>query len=106
MSVKFFVKGGAGNLILALGLGLAVTVLLLLAGCGSSTTLLVASPGPDTTSPTSTTTAPSSSLETQTVTQPKVVAQGRDAQGGKIEFTEPPVAGDRVPVFIMFETEN
>jgi hypothetical protein len=102
MSVKLWVKRRAGNLILALGL--AVTFLLL-AGCGSSTPL-VASPGPDVTSPASTTTPLISSSATQTVIQPKVVAQGRDAQGGKIEFTEPPLAGDGVPVFIMFENVN
>lgn len=103
MSVMFLLMRGTGNFLLALGLGLATT--LLLAGCGSSTPPAV-SPGIEATSPASTVIPLISSSTTQTVTQPKVVAQGRDTQGGNIEFTEPPLAGDGVPVFIMFETEN
>ncbi len=103
MSFMFRLKRRAGNMMLALGLVLATTFFLV--GCGSST-LPEVSPGPNATSAASTTPTLITSPTTQTVSQPKVVAQGRDAQGGTIEFTEPPVAGDGVPVFIMFETEN
>jgi hypothetical protein len=40
------------------------------------------------------------------LSQPKIVGQGRDANGGKIDFTEPPILNDGVPVFLFFETEN
>jgi hypothetical protein len=95
--IKLLVRKVSGKFTLAFELALAS---LFLVACGST-------PPPNLTASTNATPVTSSiGAGKGNVTQPKVVAQGRDAQGGNIEFTEPPVSGDGVPDFIMFETEN
>ncbi len=71
---------------------------LLLAACGSNPTF----------TPTSTSADPNvtNSISSGGVSQPKVVASGLDANGGKIDFTEAPKLNDGIPVFLWFETQN
>lgn len=87
------------NLIWTCSIGLAT--LIILTACGTTPAL--------TTTPTnlSSTAGNGTGLKAGSgLSQPKVVGQGRDANGGKIDFTEPPILNDGVPVFLFFETEN
>lgn len=73
---------------------------LLLAGCGNPTSTPALATDQTASGPAMTGTVASA------VVQPKVVGTGTDAQGGKIEFTEPPTLNDGIPALLFFETEN
>jgi hypothetical protein len=93
MRFKLLLMRQSGIVMLIFGLGLAAIIL---AACGSAP----AESGSVASLPATT------AVETGKVVQPAVVAQGRNSQGGKIDFTGAPITADGVPVFLMFETEN
>jgi len=82
---------------------IGLVILIILAACGA-TLALTPTPTPANTSSTA---GNGTGLKADgALAQPGVIAQGRDANGGKIDFTAPPILNDGVPVFLFFETEN